>query len=46
MRYSGPVNPKGGVAGVRANATSSGDDGGFLSCLMCEVLCVGKGFWI
>jgi len=32
--------------GAASAATSSGDGGGSLSCLMCEVLCVGKGFWI
>jgi hypothetical protein len=25
---------------------SRGDGGGSLSCLLCEVLCVEKGFWI
>jgi len=35
-----------GVCRRGANAaTSSGDGGGFLSCLLCKVMCVGKGFW-
>ena len=30
--------------GGQAEVTSSGGGGDFLSCLLCEVLCVGKGF--
>jgi hypothetical protein len=33
-----------GCCGGASAATSSGDVGGSLSCLLCEVLCVGKGF--
>jgi len=29
--------------GGASAATSSGGDGGSLSCLLCKVLCVGKG---
>jgi len=34
------------VAGVQAGATSSGDRRGSCRASRCEVLCVGKIFWI